>query len=173
MEKFKLTKSELKSLQTVSYGDPLLSHLRKDTRNHAPWSTRELKFLLQHAGLKPREWIARKLKRGNAVCVKERLQTLGVSSRSLNGITLTQFISAFGRRPDFCLQTKAGPGPGRGGTPTYYKIIPWVYLEQELKSRRLKTAKSFRQLVRSMALFQEWVFEGDALEKMKRIVGQR
>lgn len=170
-KKFKLTRSELRSIFTVGYRDPQMKHLRKETRRHDAWSTRELKFLLTHAGLQPRDWIGRKLKRGTPVCIKERLEKLGVSSRTLNGITLSQYIAAFGERPEFVLYTKAGPG--RGGTPTYFQIVPWVWLDQQIKSRRLKAPKVFRQLTSTMALFQEWIHEGNALEKMKRISRKR
>lgn len=170
-KKFKLTQSEFKSITTVSYRDPKLKHLRKDKRNHNPWSAREFKFMLQHAGLKPRAWIAKRLKRGGPLGIKDRLETLGIASKSVNGITLSQFREAFGKEPGFYLETEAGPGRGKYSA-TYYKIIPWVWLDQEIKARRLKTAPVFRQLVCSMAMFQEWIFDGDALDKLQRICGQ-
>lgn len=170
-KKFKLTPSEFKSCLTYGYRDPTLKHLRKETRRHDSWSTRELKFLLQHCGIMPRDWIGKKLKRGTPVCVKERMEKLGISSRTLNGITLSQFILAFGERPSFTLKTKAGPG--RGGTPTYFQIVPWVWLDQEIKMRKLKTTRPFRKVIATMALFQEWIFDGDALKKLKRIAKKK
>lgn len=167
-EKFKLTESELKSLFTVGYRDPKLKHLRKDTRRKDGWTAKEFKFLLQHSGLMPRDWIASELNRGGRLGIKDRLEKLGVASKSVNGLTLSQFRVAFGREPEFYLMTKAGPGRGKYSA-TYFKIIPWVWLEQELRARRLKTHKIFRKLIASMALFQEWVFDGNALKKMKRI----
>lgn len=167
---FKLTDAEFKSCLTRAYIDPMLRFIRKDSRNHSPWSARELKFLLRHAGLKPRKWIAAKLKRGNHICIKERLQSLGLSSRTLQGITLSQFRQAFGKDPDFYLQTSAGPDGGlKGSLPTRWKIIPWVWLYQELKAKRLMAPPMFHQLVGTMALFQNWIFEHDAINKMKRI----
>jgi hypothetical protein len=169
-KKFGLTKSEFKSLMTVSYRDPNLKHLRKETREHSPWSTEQLKFLLTHAGLKNRDFIAKEIGRGNRTCIKERMQKLGIASRNIQGITLSQFIKAFGHRPDFYIMTSAGPDGGKkGGLPTRWKIIPWVWLYGELKSKRLKTAPEFYHLVKAMALFQEWIFEGDALNKMQAI----
>lgn len=165
--KFKLTQSELKSLFTVGYRLPQLKHLRKETRRHDSWSTKELKFLITHAGIMPRDWIGKTLKRGTPVCVKERMQKLGISSRTINGITLSQFRSAFGKEPDFYIQTKAGPG--RNGTPTCFKIIPWVYLDQEIRTKKLKAPKVFRQLASTMALFQDWIFEGNVVSKLQRI----
>lgn len=170
-KKYKLTTSEFKSLMSAGYRDPKLRHLRKETRRHDTWSKRELQFLLTHAGLMPRDWIGEKLKRGSPICIKERFEKLGLSSRTLNGITLTQFTYMFGHRPRFMLETKAGPG--RSNTPTYFKIIPWVWLEREISERRLETTEPFRQVVSTMALFQEWIHEGNALAKMKRIVRKK
>jgi len=172
-KKFGLTKREMKSLMSASYLDPRLKHLRKETRDHSPWSAAQLKFLLRHAGLRNRDWIAERIGRGNRTCIKERMQALGIASRTIQGITLSQFIQAFGRRPDFYLQTAAGPNGGAKGTlPTRWKIIPWVWLDQELKAKRLKTAPEFRHLVAAMAMFQEWIFEGNAIAKMKRICAE-
>ncbi|MGZ3742727.1 MAG: hypothetical protein ACXVB1_00200 [Pseudobdellovibrionaceae bacterium] len=166
--KFKLTKSQFRSLMTVGYRIPEFKHLRKETRRHDAWNAYEIKFLLQHSGLRSREWIAKKLKRGGHLGIKDRLEMLGIASKSVNGLTLSQYREAFNKEPEFYLQTKAGPGRGKYSS-TFYKIIPWVWLDQELKAKRLKTHKIFRKLIASMALFQEWVFDGDALNKMQRI----
>lgn len=171
-KKFGLTDSELKSLFSVAYKMKEFAHIRKDKRLHSAWSTSQLKFLLRHAGLRPRKWIMEKLGRGTNVChIKERLQALGVSSRTLQGITLSQFRQAFGTEPEFFLQTDAGPNGGlKTALPTRWKIIPWVWLDQEIKAERLKTVKEFAILVSARAAFQEWIFDGNALKKMKRIV---
>jgi hypothetical protein len=169
---FGLTRSELRSLFTIGYQQPELRHLRKETRTHKAWSNKELTFLLTHAGLRPRKWIMNQLGRGSNVChIKERLQTLGLSSRTLQGLTLSQFKEAFGERPSFYLQTDAGPDGGPKGTlPTRWKIVPWVWLELELKAKRLRTVRELRMLIQTRAMFQEWIFGGSALRKMKRIV---
>jgi hypothetical protein len=115
-----------------------------------------------------------KLKRGKNVChIKEKLQALGLSSRTLQGLTLSQFIEAFGKRPEFYLLTDAGPNATSGAhkrAHTHWRIVPWAWLDQELKAKRLKTMKELRLLIATRAQFQEWIFEGDALKKMKRIV---
>lgn len=168
-KKFNLTESELKSLFTVGYRDPKLAHLRKDTRVKREWNTSDLKFLLRHSGIMPREWIGKKLKRGNAhSCIKERLNKLGISSKSINGITISQFRDAFGCDPDFFIQTKAGPTRGIHGS-TYWKLVPWTYLNREIKSGRLKTAESFALVIETMAIFQDWIFEGNAVKKLQAI----
>lgn len=169
-KRFGLTQSEQKSLFSVGYQMPEFKHLRKETRDHSPWSKSQLLFLLRHAGLMPRKWIAEKIGRGNQTCIKERLQALGLSSRTMQGLTLSQFIEAFGKRPDFYIQTKAGPNGGpKNALPTRWKIIPWVWLDQELRAKRLKTGVELKLLIRARAQFQEWIFQGNALKKMKRI----
>jgi len=166
---FKLTKGELKSCMSAAYRDVTFRHLRKDTRTQAPWTTKQLLFLLRHSGLRPRKWIAEKLKRGNAhSCIKERLQKLGVSSRTLNGFTLSQFRQVFQKDPGFFLRTDAGPQSPHAKC-TLFKIVPWIYMAEELKSNRLTSIKPVRDLIYSMAFFQDWIFQGNAIRKMKRI----
>lgn len=172
-KKFKLTASEFKSCLTMAYKIESLKHLRKETRRHDAWSSKEYKFLLQNAGLRSREWIAVKLKRGGELCIKDRLEMLGISSKNLNGITISQFREAFGCDPGFYIQSKAGPKrvlkSGFKNTPSYYKIIPWIYLEKEISEKRLKTHRIFEDLISAMALFQNWCFEGKAYEKLVEI----
>lgn len=167
-DKFKLTQSEFKSVCTISYKIPELKHLRKDKRRHDAWSAKEFKFMLQHSGLMPRDWIAKKLKRGGHEAVRGKLELLNISSRTINGITISQFRVAFQKEPGFYLSTKAGPNGGITKS-SHFKIIPWVYLNQEIKIGNLQAPRIFIQLVESMALFQEWIFEGNALNKMKII----
>lgn len=169
-KRFGLTQSELRSLFSVGYRMPEFKHLRKETRDHSPWTKNQLLFLLRHAGLMPRKWIAEKIGRGNQTCIKERLQSLGLSSRTLQGLTLSQFIVAFGKRPDLYIQTQAGPNGGHiSSMPTRWKIIPWVWLHQEIRARRLTTSIELRMLIKARAQFQEWIFQGSAISKMKRI----
>lgn len=167
-KKFDLTISEMKSCMTYAYRRADLSHLRKATNDHSPWSSQQLKFLLRHAGLRDREWIAKKIGRGNKTCIKERMQFLGIASRNLQGLTMSQFIEAFGKRPNFFLQTTAGPR-SRSAAPTLWKIVPWVWLDQEIKGGRLQTAIEMKILVSTHAIFQEWIFDGNSIAKMKRI----
>ncbi len=163
-KRFGLTESEVKSILTVGYRLKQFRHLRKDRREKRPFSLNEQLFLLRHAGLRPRTWIMKQMKRGHNVChVKERLQRMGLSSRTLQGLTLSQFRTAFGSEPAFYLQTDAGPD-GR------WKIVPWVWLNEEIKAKRLRTAKELEMLISARAMFQEWIFVGNALRKMKRIV---
>jgi hypothetical protein len=172
-KKFKLTVSQFKSLMTVGYRKPEFRHLRKETRRHDSWSSRELRFLITRAGILPREFIGRALRRGTAVCIKERLESLGLSSRTLNGITLTQFRSAFGTEPRLTIKTQAGPNGTSDRGPTNFKIVPWAWLDEELKTSRLEAPKTFRELVSAMAIFQNWIYQGNTIRKMKTIARTR
>ncbi len=169
---FGLTMSEMKSLMTAAYKKKDWKKWRKETRTHEPWSKKELQFLITHAGLVPRKWIMEKLGRGKNVChIKERLQALGLASRTMQGISLSQFRVMFEQEPGFYLKTFAGPSGGASGAAsTLWRTIPWVYLDQEIKAKRLKTGIELRTLISARAQFQEWIFEGNALKKMKRII---
>ncbi|MBL7544293.1 MAG: hypothetical protein JNL11_10770 [Bdellovibrionaceae bacterium] len=168
-KKFKLTNSEFKSLMTVGYRDPKFKHLRKETRRHDAWSAKEYKFLLQHSGLRSRKWIAEKLNRGGELGIKDRLDLHGISSKNLNGLTLSQFRDAFGKDPEWFIQTSAGPGGNlHGGLTGYFKIVPWVYLKREFELKRLSSHTIIVQLVEAMAMFQDWFYEGNALKKLKK-----
>jgi hypothetical protein len=166
-EQFGLTKSEIKSVFSIGYQDPSLKHLRKETRTHAPWSTKELKFLLRHAGLVQRTdilaWINKSRGNTNVCTIKERMQALGIASRNIQGITANQFLIMFGRMPEMYLLTSAGP-PG-----FEWRIVPWVLMDEWVKAKKLKPTKEFKVVINTMAMFQEWIFEGNALHKMKRI----
>lgn len=159
MEKFKLTRSELKSLFTVGYQDPNLKHLRKEIRRHDPWKAKEYQTLLCYAGIKPREWIGKKLKRGNAQsCIKERLEKLGVSSKNMNGITLTQFKKAFGCKPPRYVQTEAGPSTTKYAT--HFRLILWTDLDRWISKGIIHAPEMMKIHVSTMAMFQRWITKG-------------
>lgn len=171
-KRFGLTKSEIKSLFTVGYRMSRFKHLRKETRDHSPWTLNQLKILLRYSGLRSRLFVAKKIGRGNVKsCIKERYMKLGIASRNLQGLTLSQFVQVFGRRPEYFLQTDAGPHGGRSGLlPTRWKIIPWVWLDRQIRKNKLKTSVEMRYLISARAMFQEWIFEGNALRKMENII---
>lgn len=172
--KFGLSEKEFKSLMTRGYQRPEYKHLRKEKRRHDPWTARELKFLLAHAGLMPRAWVAKKLKRGGHLGIKDRLDLLGISSMNLNGLTISKYRVLFGEDPNLYIQTKAGPqrfNPLRSSvtTPSYYKIVPWYFMENEIKARILEPHELFEKVIRSMAMFQHWIHDGDAGNGIKKI----
>lgn len=167
-KRFGLTRSEFKSLMTVSYRMAEFKHLRKDTRTKELWTSKDYKFLLRHAGLKPRSWIAKKLKRGGVQGIKDRLEKLQVASRTLNGMTLSQYRQAFEKEPVWLVETDAGPGGGISKA-SHFKIVPWVQIQEDIKKRRVSSSELLEQIVDSMALFQRWVHGKNAKRNIKRI----
>lgn len=161
MNKFSLTRSELKSLMTVSYRDPKLSHLRKDNRRKDCWSLDEKIFMIQHSGIQPRSWIANKLGRGTMHSVKESLRRMCSGSKWVNGMPKTWAIELFGPWdiPDY-IETKAGlSGKGSHGQKGafYYRIVPWVLCDQLLKKYKGAIEPDVATMIRSMAKFQRWI----------------
>ncbi len=157
-EKFGLTQSELKSLFTVGYRDQNLKHLRKDKRVKREWDTKDYLTLLRFAGLKQRTWISKKLKRGGVHSTRERLEKLGIASKNLQGITLSQYRQAFGAEPERYIQSEAGPN--RSGMPTRFKIILWSDLDRWLKRGKIHAPDVFKVHCSAMAMFQNWVWQG-------------
>ena len=101
------------------------SHLydKKDYRRKDIWSKEDLLFLrLQHAGFVSRLDIGLALGRGQEIVIKEKLIHLGIASKSLQGLTLSQYRKFFEKEPKRYVQTTAGPTTG----PTFFKIIPWL-----------------------------------------------
>lgn len=156
-EHFNLKMSELKSCLTVAYKNPLMAHVRKDKRRHDAWSERELLFLLKYSGVISRDEINEKLSRGNTGrAIKEKLMSLGVCSKNLNGMTLSQFRKIWGFDPEFYLMTTAG-SPGGFKNTTFFKIIPWAYIDELIKNKTINHEISFVKYVSTMAMFQKWV----------------
>ena len=159
-EKFKDTKCEsglininFKSL--LAYAQvpgSIFCHLyeKKDFRNHNPWSKDELLFLLQHTGFVSRLDIGLALGRGQDLVIKERLNQLGVASKSLQGLTLSQYRKFFEKEPKRFVQTTAGPTTG----PTFFKMIPWIYMKEDIKLLKGPVKTYFK----AMLLFQEFVY---------------
>ena len=132
-KKFKLTQSEAKSLFTVGYRDPRLMHLRKDTRRNDVWSLDETLFLLQHAGIQPRIWIARKLKRGERHTVKEQVKRLNCGSRYINGVPTKWAELLLRKTVDTGMKVKAGPRGPHGNVDCRPILITWVDLYSKAK----------------------------------------
>ena len=165
---FNLTDSEFKSLMTVAYGQKSLRHLRKDERNKRPWMAHHYKILLQNAGIKPRSWIAKKIGKGNVnSCIKERLEKLGIASRTFNGLTLTSYGRLFGKNPRKFLKTNAGPGRGKHA-PTFFKIVPWVEINKDLKDKYVETTNLMKLVIDARAQFQNWIFDGEYKSKIEK-----
>jgi hypothetical protein len=168
-KKFRLTESEFKSLFTVGYRDPKLAHLRKDTRVKAPWTLDELLFVIRHAGLRPRSWMGKKLGRGGARVIKERLKTFNSGTKWLNGMPKKWAEELWGDGCAQGLKTDAGPtgGNGRKNSNFHFIIVPWV--ECERLARKHGTPEQVRGAVRAMAKFQRWVH---GTKSSGRVVGK-
>ena len=167
--RFRLTSPELKSLFTVGYRDPKYSHLRKDTRRKDPWTLEEMLFLIRHAGIRERSWIAKKLNRGCGTNIKERLQKWNASSKHLNGMPATWAIqlwgSAFSERR---IRTKAGPS---GGNDMWrFQILPW---QDCLKlSEQYSTDEIIKAGIRAMVKFQKFIFNTESASVIRRKINQ-
>lgn len=153
IKKFEITMSEFKSIMTCGYRCPEFKHLRKDTRRNDPWSFDETMFLIRHAGIQEREWIAKKLKRGTMQSVKEALSRMNTNSRYTHGLPYKLASQLLGREVDF-IQTKAGPISEHQSFR--YKVVPWVVLFS--KSKRTKDMPDhIRACLSAMAKFQMFI----------------
>lgn len=168
-ERFGLSDKQLKSIFTVGYRDPKFKRFRKDKRRHDAWTKSELLFLVKHSGIKPREWIARRLKRGTMQSTKECLFRLKISSRYINGLPerLANLIIPIGG-----IKTQAG-APGVSGE-CHIRIVPWVALEDAISGKRIK--QDLRLSIQGMARFQRWVFgmktNRAVIQKIKEIADE-
>jgi hypothetical protein len=178
---FGLSQSELKSIFTVGYRDPKLKHLRKDTRRHDSWTTEELRFLISHAGVQPRDWIAKKLKRGTRESCKEALSRLKIGARYANGMPWSWAQEIFGAEAfERVIHMKAGPR-GKSGhhglAISRYRLIPWTECEKLLETGqtrrilgkgnctprrrsqapRVQVHPEVAAGIRALAKFQRWI----------------
>lgn len=160
-KQFKLTPSEFKSCLTAGYRNQSILHLRKDTRTHEPWSLADLLFVLQHAGIQERQWIASKLGRTKDHryhSIKDKMSQIGGGgTKCLNGMPLTWAKTLW---PDdklyghLLIKTNAGPtGGGRGNFK--FLLLPWI--EAERLSNTFVTPDSIKRCIKSMAKFQRFI----------------
>lgn len=167
--KFGLSSSELKSIQTVSYRDPKLAHLRKDNRRKDRWTLEETLFLLRNSGIREREWIAKKINRSNARNIKERMQKYNAGTKFLHGIPITWARELWpnGKFSNI-IHTKAGPS-GEGGI-WRFKIIPW---HECLKfAKKHETPLEILYGIRAMIRFQEFIFGTTSSVWIRRYINQ-
>jgi len=172
-EKFGLTRSELKSLQTAAYRDPALAHLRKDRRRKDVWSFEETMFLLRASGLQQRSWIARKLKRGGVHAVKEMVSRLNANTRYINGLPRKLAEELIGHEVEG-FKVKAGPsGKGVDGRPI---IVPWVVIYSEAR-RSARIPPHIRDAIGAMAKFQKRIHGTrgikDTVESVQKIIRRK
>jgi hypothetical protein len=169
-EHFKLTRGELKSIFTVGYRDPKLAHLRKDTRRKDSWSVEEMLFAIRHAGIRERNWIAMKLKRGNSgVVIKEKFQKWNASTKHLHGMPLNWALSLW-PHAEFSnkIRTKAGPSGNEG--VWRFQLIPWADCLKY--SRTYSTPPAIRSGIRAMLRFQQFIFRTQSPSVIRRKINQ-
>jgi hypothetical protein len=197
-ERFGLTASEFKSCLTYAYRRPELKHLRKETRPHTAWSNDDWIFMARHVGIQPREWITKKLKRGQTYnAVKDALAKFRGHGKYMNGMPVgwatVMFADETVRRHS--IRTKAGPTGDRG--QFFYRIIPWVICERLLlagelrrelgkgkctddrrrRAPKIQVHPEVRAGIRGMARFQRWIHgtESDqvVVRRIRRALRQR
>ena len=106
--------------------------------------------MLQHTGFVSRLEIGLALGRGQELVIKDKLNQLGVASKSLQGLTLSQYRKFFEKEPKRYVQTTAGPTTG----PTFFKMIPWTYMKEDIKTLKSPIKTYFK----AMLLFQEFIY---------------
>lgn len=177
MEKFNLTRSELKSIFTVGYRDPKLNKYRKDKRTKKAWEFKDTLFLVKHLGLQNRIWIGKKLKRTNISshhAIKDRLKRLKITSKHFHGLPLEHATRLFNcDLSKYAIQTKAGP---TGLKKQFcFKLIPWVTLERLAKSNNLDSF--YINAFCAQAKLQRWIYglktEKAVRHKIQEIVKER
>lgn len=138
-----------------------------------PYSLNQLKFTLQYSGLMPKNWIANELGFKSGLVIKHKLSQLGLTAKNLQGLNIGRFKLAFDERPEFYLQTGIGPrGNKKVQIQANSKIVPWVWLREQIILNRIHASDDFKLFIHARAMFQEWIFEGNALEKMKAICAE-
>jgi hypothetical protein len=175
---FGLTLNEMKSCMSNGYMDPNLKHLRKEWRPHSAWTTKDWVFMVQNVGIQPREWIGKKLKRGNTYnSVKDALAKFRGLGKYMNGMPWGWTQELFGLDAHrFSILTKAGPSGDRG--QFYYRILPWVTAarlietgktrpilgkgkvtrERRASAPRVEVHPEVASGIRAMAEFQRWIY---------------
>ncbi len=155
MRNLNLTKSELLSCLHKAYHDPSLSHLRVSPYKVKPWTDEDTLFLLRWSGILPISEIAKHVKGGVSVpAVKGKLAKLKVCSTNINGISVKQFEKLFNKLPEYYIET-AAKTPGIGDKK--FQLVPWAFVEELLKKKKIRQSKIIREYVYSMAKFQKWL----------------
>lgn len=174
-EHFKLTPSNFCSLFTNSYKNPKFKHLRKDKRNHSSWSDQDWIFMVRYSGVMPREWIARKLKRGNTYnSVKDALAKFRGFGKYMNGAPARWFDGILDKSiiDELSIKTKAGPFSSLGDFR--YCLIPWVTFERVVSQYNFD--KKVIIAVESLARFQCFIHgtqdEQTIRRRILKVVGE-
>lgn len=144
IQKFNLTRSELKSLMTNGYRKEQYKHLRKDTRRKDAWSVKELCYMLRNLGIIERKEIGKRLNRGSWCVVKERMKTLGfANTKYVNGLPYSYAYELYNKR-DF----KYIKG-------CKFNLVPWCELIKYKSGNEI-----INECVRVMYMFVLWLKRG-------------
>jgi hypothetical protein len=163
MEHFELTAGELKSCLTCAYRNPKFKNLRKDTRRHDAWTSGELLMMLRYAGILRRSKIATLIKRDGERVIKEKMASLKVATRNVNGANISQFRRLFGQEPLYRINGQAGPGSTKTNR---FVIVPWFHMAEMY--RAVPHNKSTLKAFECYAMFAEFVWKGHPWKMMKK-----
>ena len=155
-ERFDLTHGQIIGLLETSRRSGLLPRQFKDKRTKTPWALDDWLFTIQRCGLRPREFIGKKLGRGGARVIKERLKLVNSGSKYLNGMPRSWAVELWGERAALKgFKTDAGPTGGHMASDFHFIVIPWPTCAQLARSN--KTPAHIRGAIDAMARFQTWV----------------
>lgn len=163
MKQFNLTSSELKSCLTYAYRRPEFKSLRKDTRRHDAWTPEQLIKMLRYAGILRRSSIASIIERGGERVVKEKMASLNVATRNVNGANIGQFRRLFGCEPSYMIRGEAGPGSTKTNR---FVIVPWFHMVEMYRSS--PHSKSTLKALECYAMFAQYVWGGGHWEMMNK-----
>lgn len=162
-----LTKDQVRRIKVLCYNQGFIeaknSYRGHDTRRKTPWSGKELVTMLKYCGLIPRTEIMKKMDLNGMIVIKDRLRSLGLVSKNVNGLSFGQFRKLFERKPYTFIKTRAGP------TNFTFNIVLWTDIENWISERRIRSIPIMTKYVKSMALFQRWIWGvKDVRSKIKR-----
>ena len=163
MEHFELTAGELKSCLSYAYRNPKFKNLRKDTRRHDAWTSEQLLKMLRYAGILRRSKIALIIKRDGERVVKEKMASLKIATRNVNGANISQFRRLFGCEPSYLIRGQAGPGSTKTNR---FVIVPWFHMVEMY--RKVPHCKSTLKAFECYAMFAEFVWQGHPWKVMKK-----
>lgn len=154
---FRLSHGQVVGILETCRRKGIIGRAFKDKRTKRPWTLEDWLFMVRRAGVRQRAFIGKKLKRGGARVVRERLRKdCGRSgTKFLNGMPLEWAMAFWGKDsvPNK-IKTDAGP-PGDGIRDFYFILVPWA--ECERLSKAHKTDATVKIAVRAMAKFQHWI----------------
>lgn len=136
----------------------------KDKRRKKKWSGSELAIMLKWSGIISRNEIAKKLGATSGRVIKERLLSMNIAGRDVNGILISRFREYFGCEPPRFVSSTTGPGGSMK-----YKLALWVDIEYWISARLIKSTPLITTKIKTMALFQKWIWGGGGIKIWREI----